>query len=252
MNYLVKVRKLIEKNDKYPKRLKWNLSNADHKIVNDLLGIEDIKSHEPLSSKRIREGRHCINSLEAYKTIQKFSKESGVDKNKILALTSLILSIVPNPREPKIMVNYTRDFDGVYDFEFIVEDPIELLVSKVPMSKPKRDPKAKQQGPVFKSARIQYMLGFTYDPRTGLMKLRCRIHPQRSLWGFRFEEKRRSFEDLLKFMASDLIIFRDQDQMEVVIKEDGCTKEVENKELESVQIEIKEEDEGIIMSEEDL
>ena len=79
MNYLVKTRSILNKMDKYPKLLKWDLSPSVSAKIND-----------------------CLNSDEAYKVILKFSKETNKTEyleqlpKELLRNSLVIYSILPN------------------------------------------------------------------------------------------------------------------------------------------------------------
>lgn len=159
----------------------------------------------------------CINSQDACKTILEFCKHSGIPKDRMLSLILFLLSSVPEVNEPKVVADFSLDFDGIYDFQFILDDYTQVLKNKAPTSKPKRDSQRKSYVPEYKEVKSSYIFGLQYDPRTKLMKIRYKLYPQRSWWGFRYEEKYRTFDDLLEFIARDLIQYHKEDQSEVIV-----------------------------------
>lgn len=186
IRYLDKAKSLIANDSKYPKLLSWEKRGPVTKIEN------------------------CINSFSAGKALIAFCKDAGIDKDRLFALTQLLIALIPAISEPKVIAEHTVDFEGNYDFRFMLDDYVKILKKK-PTSRPKSMKKEKQI-PVYVETKVSYTFGLEYNPKTKLWRLRCKIYPQKSWWGFRFEEKYRSFDDLLSFVAQDLIRYCQDDQ----------------------------------------
>lgn len=196
MYYLEQAESLIKNNTEYPKQLSWKKKGSSLEI--------------PL----------CINSLDAYKTVCAFAKDADLDVDKILALVLLLLSLIPIVNEPKAIAEYSIDYNGVYDFQFIIDDFVKVLTNKKPTSRPKNDKKQKKYVPVYKQIKSVYTFGLEYDPKTKLMRLRYKLYPQKHWWGFRYEERLRSFEDLLSFVVRDLVPYHNEEQVEISVPDD--------------------------------
>ena len=194
--YLNEVKKLIENNSEYAKLLEWKENFPAVKIPD------------------------CINSYDAYKILRTFAKEAGLDKDKVLALTTFLIALIPLINEPKAIADYSKDFNGIYDFQFTVDDYMKVLKNKKPTSRPKNDSK-KKYVPEYKEVKVAYTFGLEYNPKTKLMRLRYKLCPQKHWWGFRYEEKLRSFEDLLKFIAMDLVQYYNEDHVEISIPDES-------------------------------
>lgn len=199
--YLNEVKNLIKDNENYPKLLEW-IENFP------VVKIPD-----------------CINSYDAYKTLRSFAKEAGITRDKILALTTFLIAIIPVLNQPKAIAEYSKDFNGVYDFQFVIDDLVKVLKNKKPTSRPKNDTKHKRYVPEYKEITVSYIFGLEYDPKTKLMRLRYKIYPQKHWWGFRYEERLRPFEDLIKFIVSDLISYHSEDLAEISIPDDPESEE---------------------------
>lgn len=201
--YLNAVRSLVKDNQDYPKVLGW-FENPP------VIKIQD-----------------CINSYDAFKTLRSFCKEVGLDKDKVLALTELLLSLIPLVKVPKAIADYSVDYNGVYDFQFTIDDRIKILANKKPTSRPKNDKKGKQYKPEYKEVSASYIFGLEYNPKTKLMRLRYKLYPQKHWWGFRYEERLRPFEDFLAFAVKDLIYYLNEDLSELKVLDDDSPQDEE-------------------------
>lgn len=195
--FLEKVKQSIDTDSKYPKLLSWERKGPAMKI------------------------QDCINSFSAGKTLIAFSKEVNIDPDRLFALSQIVISLIPVINTPKAIADYTVDFDGNYDFQFIVDDYMKILKNKKPTSRPKNILPDKKYVPIYKESRVSYTFGLEYNTRTKLWRLRCKLYPQKSWWGFRFEEKYRSFDELLLFVTRDLLRYYQDDQEEINILEDS-------------------------------
>jgi hypothetical protein len=194
MSYLSQIENYTQNAEDYPKLLQWKTESPQ----NDL---------------------NCIGAPEAYEVILSFCNETGIDKDRVFALSSLMLALIPLINSPKIVADYSKDFNGIYDFQLTVDDYVKVLKNKKPTSKPRRDPKKKYL-PEYKEIKVLYIFGLEYDPKTNLWKLRYKLYPQRAYWGFRYEEKYRSFEELLEFAAKDLVHYYREEQVDISIPDD--------------------------------
>lgn len=157
---------------------------------------------------------NCINSKEAFKEMKVFASATGIEIDKIFALTAYLLALVPYTNEPKAIAECSLDFDGVFDFSFTIDDYVKVLKNKRPTSKPKHDPKKKKFVPEYKDVKATYIFGLTFDPKTGLIRLRYKLYPKKNWWGLRYEEKYRSFKDTLKFLTNDLLHYYAEEDVE--------------------------------------
>lgn len=176
---------------------------------------------------------NCINSKEAFKTMKAFAINTGIDLDRLFALTAFMLALIPAIKEPKAIAETTVDFEGVHDFNLVIDDYIDVYKNKKPLSRPKHDPQRKLVKMEVKTVHVTYMFGIEFNPRTKLMRLRSRLFPQKNLWGFRYEEKYRAFKELLDYIAPDIQRYFSEDQREYIPDEiETIVDEVEADELE--------------------
>lgn len=135
--------------------------------------------------------------------MQQFSRESGISTDRLLALTSLLLEYIPYSANASVSCSWEQDFEGVWDFEFILTDVVKIL-NKKPVSTPKNDPKARKWYPEFVPTKTQYLFGINYDPESKLYRLRYKLYPSKSWWGFRYIEKLRPFDSLIEYIYNSL------------------------------------------------
>lgn len=195
--YFELVQSLIKDNDEYLKLLSWTKTGSNSFIIDN-----------------------CINSADAFNTLAKFSEVSGLDLDRIHALTVPLLAMIPIANEPKAIADFFLDFEGLYDLQFVIDDSVQVLVNKRPTSHPKNDKKHKKYEPKYKQVKTAYIFGLEYDPKTKLIRLRYKFYPQKHWWGFRYEERFRSFDNLLSFIVRDLIPYHNEEQVEVSIPDD--------------------------------
>ena len=198
----------------------------------------------------------------AFKEMADFCDASGVPFEYMLCWTQLLLSCVEYEANPVLSTKWDDDFDGNWDFEISLCDNV-YVPRKNPISLPRNDKLGRYLNRPIKNAtrpissvapkliptdvdsseepkqsskknsppttKVTYTFGVQYFPASKIFKLRYSLYPQKHLWGLRFVERYRTFEDLIDFMFKDLWDFQTQDTAEpVILKEDESKENQDN------------------------
>lgn len=153
----------------------------------------------------------CVNSLEASKDLQEICQKysSIFDYMELLALSSFLIAAVPKDIfrfcKPKIVVDSLEDYDHNVEVTFTVYDCVKEYLYKLPSSKPKRDPRAKKvKSGVYREVKASYIFGIQYDAVSKSYRLYSKIYPLKTMWGYRYDKRYKSFEKLLDVVCYDL------------------------------------------------
>ena len=157
---------------------------------------------------------NCIDFEQASRTIFEFAQKSKVDADLIFGLSNFMLSLIPAACKPKIFADYSQDFNGLWDFSLRIEDYLILLKKKAPASLPKYA-KAELD---FKETKTSYIFGLEYDPEHKLYKLRYKLHPQKTWWGYRWDPRFRTSDDLAKVIFRELPQYYIEEQISASMK----------------------------------
>ena len=167
----------------------------------------------------------------AFKEMTDFCDASGVPFEYMLCWTQLLLSCVEYEANPVLSTKWDDDFDGNWDFEISLCDNV-YVPRKNPISLPRNDKLGRYLNRPIKNAtrpissvapkliptdvdpseepkqsskknsppttKVTYTFGVQYFPASKIFKLRYSLYPQKHLWGLRFVERYRTFEDLIE------------------------------------------------------
>lgn len=172
------------------------MSNSMLEYVSDRLIVLPDFSCKIDSFRKLEASSTPVIGLEdAEEELQTFAEETTADIDFLKALSCFLFYSIKNPSKPKLCVDYSIDTLDNWMFKFTIDDYIRVLAKKVPKSRPKNDTRAKVYVPEYKEVHAVYSFS-CYGSPDGC-QLGYKLYPQKTVFGFRYNRKYRSFESLI-------------------------------------------------------